>query len=164
MSVEKEIIKAKINNAALVPTILLAVAIDVIMFTYAMATGEIFLEFYVIPAIAVLVVLVGVKKFTLSFVKLTLTDRRVYGKTGIINTKSVDSPIGKINSVSIEQDFWAKVFNYSTILISTSSGNYKFKFIKDAERFKEKTMEQIELHENEKLKKQAAALAESMTK
>ena len=107
---------------------------------------------------------IGIKLFVIKHVQLVLTDRRIYGKTGIINTKSVDSPISKVNSVSIEQGFWGKVFRYSTVLISTSSGNYKFDFLKDAERFKEKTMEQIELYENDKLKKQAAALAESMSK
>lgn len=166
MSAEKDIIKAEVSNAALMPSVFIALIIDTALFSYGFAAGNMDFDsiIYTIASLVILAVFVGFKKFILNHVKLTLTDRRVYGKTGIINTKSVDSPISKINSVSIEQGFWGKVFHYSTVLISTSSGNYKFDFLKDAERFKEKTMEQIELYENDKLKKQAAALAESMSK
>lgn len=166
MSAEKDIIKAEVSNAALMPSVFIALIIDTALFSYGFAAGNMDFDsiIYTIASLVILAVFVGFKKFILNHVKLTLTDRRVYGKTGIINTKSVDSPISKVNSVSIEQGFWGKVFRYSTVLISTSSGNYKFDFLKDAERFKEKTMEQIELYENDKLKKQAAALAESMSK
>lgn len=136
------------------------------IFSYGFMAGDMdfYRGIYVMISVGVLAIFIEFKKFVLNHVQLVLTDRRVYGKTGIINTKSVDSPISKVNSVSIEQGFWGKVFHYSTVLISTSSGNYKFDFLRDAERFKEKTMEQIELYENDKLKKQAAALAESMSK
>ena len=166
MSVEKEIIKAEISKTALIPSIFLALIIDAAIFSYGFMTGDMdfYCGIYVMISVGVLAIFIEFKKFVLNHVQLVLTDRRIYGKTGIINTKSVDSPISKVNSVSIEQGFWGKVFRYSTVLISTSSGNYKFDFLKDAERFKEKTMEQIELYENDKLKKQAAALAESMSK
>lgn len=166
MSVEKEIIKAEISKTALIPSIFLALIIDAAIFSYGFMTSDmdVYRGIYVMVSLGVLAIFIEFKKFVLNHVQLVLTDRRVYGKTGIINTKSVDSPISKVNSVSIEQGFWGKVFHYSTVLISTSSGNYKFDFLKDAERFKEKTMEQIELYENDKLKKQAAALAESMSK
>lgn len=165
MNTENEIIRAKVSNTALIPSVFFALIIDAILLSYGFANNildyayEIYFAVIIIP-----IVFIGIKKFILNHVQLVLTDRRIYGKTGIINTKSVDSPISKVNSVSIEQGFWGKVFRYSTVLISTSSGNYKFDFLKDAERFKEKTMEQIELYENDKLKKQAAALAESMSK
>lgn len=170
MNTENEIIRAKVSNTALIPSVFFALIIDAILLSYGFANNIMNPDYtyYGIYCPIIVIVLpiafIGIKKFILNHVQLALTDRRIYGKTGIINTKSVDSPISKVNSVSIEQGFWGKVFRYSTVLISTSSGNYKFDFLKDAERFKEKTMEQIELYENDKLKKQAAALAETMTK
>lgn len=170
MSAENEIIRAKVSNTALIPSVFIALIIDAILLSYGLANNIMDPFYYTyglycpIALIVIPIVFIGFKVFVLKHVQLVLTDRRIYGKTGIINTKSVDSPISKVNSVSIEQGFWGKVFHYSTVLISTSSGNYKFDFLKDAERFKEKTMEQIELYENDKLKKQAAALAESMSK
>lgn len=169
MSAENEIIKAEISKTALIPSVFIALIIDAILLSYGLANNIMdpyyAYGFYCSFAVIIIpIVFIGFKVFVLKHVQLVLTDRRIYGKTGIINTKSVDSPISKVNSVSIEQGFWGKVFHYSTVLISTSSGNYKFDFLKDAERFKEKTMEQIELYENDKLKKQAAALAESMSK
>ena len=170
MNTEQDIIKAEISNAALMPPLFISLIIDATLFSYGFAADRMnpdfdyYPFFCVIAAVVIPAALIGFKKFVLNHIKLTLSDRRVYGKTGIINTKSVDSPISKINSVSVEQGFWGKVFKYSTILVSASSGNYKFDFLKNADLFKEKTMEQIELYENEKLKKQASALAESMSK
>lgn len=167
MNTEQDIIKAEISNAALMPSLFISLIIDVILLSYGFTMDDMIsmtYDLYIVVAMAIPAVLIGFKKFVLNHIKLTLSDRRVYGKRGVINTKSVDSPISKINSVSVEQGFWGKVFKYSTVLVSTSSGNYKFDFLKNADLFKEKTMEQIELYENEKLKKQASALAESMSK
>lgn len=160
MSIENDIARAEINKVALVPSILTALIIDVILLAYGFdAYYDLSMSFIPIIAVAVLVVFVGFKLFVLSHIKLALTSKRIYGKTGVINTKSMDSPISKINSVSVEQGFWGKVFRYSTVSVSTSSGNYKFSYIKNADEFKEKTMEQIDAYENEKLNNQAAMLA-----
>ena len=150
MNTENEIIRAKVSNTALIPSVFFALIIDAILLSYGLANNIMdpyyAYGFYCSFAVIIIpIVFIGIKLFVLKHVQLVLTDR-------------------KVNSVSIEQGFWGKVFRYSTVLISTSSGNYKFDFLKDAERFKEKTMEQIELYENDKLKKQAAALAESMSK
>lgn len=163
MSIENDIARAEINKAALIPSILTALIIDTILLVYGFEVyWDITMSFIPITAIGVMVLFVGFKLFVLFNTRLALTNKRIYGKTGIINTKSMDSPISKINSVSVEQGFWGKVFRYSTISVSTSSGTYKFAYIKNADEFKEKTMEQIDAYENEKLKNQAAALANSL--
>lgn len=164
MSIENDIARAEINKVAIIPSILAAIIIDIIILVYCF-NRYIYFPMYMIPIIsaAVLVIFVGFQLFVLSHIKLALTNKRIYGKTGIINTKSMDSPISKINSVSVEQGFWGKVFRYSTVSVSTSSGNYKFSYIKNADEFKEKTMEQIDVYENEKLKNQFSMLAGKMS-
>lgn len=162
MSIENDIAKAEINKAALIPSILTALIIDTILLAYNFSYDDYYIFISSIIAIGVMVLFVGFKLFVLFNTRLALTSKRIYGKTGIINTKSMDSPISKINSVSVEQGFWGKVFRYSTISVSTSSGTFKFAYIKNADEFKEKTMEQIDAYENEKLKNQAAALANSL--
>lgn len=164
MSIENDIAKAEINKAALIPSILTVLIIDTVILSIGMGYYDFtfwLLEILVAMAVVLLIV-VGFKLFVLFNTRLALTNKRIYGKTGIINTKSMDSPISKINSVSVEQGFWGKVFRYSTISVSTSSGTFKFAYIKNADEFKEKTMEQIDAYENEKLKNQAAALANSL--
>lgn len=162
MSIENDIAKAKINKAALIPSILTALIIDTILLAYNFSYDDYYIFISSIIAIGVMVLFVGFKLFVLFNTRLALTSKRIYGKTGIINTKSMDSPINKINSVSVEQGFWGKVFRYSTISVSTSSGTFKFAYIKNADEFKEKTMEQIDAYENERLKNQAAQLMGAM--
>ena len=162
MSIENDIAKAKINKAALIPSILTALIIDTILLAYNFSYDDYYIFISSIIAIGVMVLFVGFKLFVLFNTRLALTSKRIYGKTGIINTKSMDSPISKINSVSVEQGFWGKVFRYSTISVSTSSGTFKFAYIKNADEFKEKTMEQIDAYENERLKNQAAQLMGAM--
>ena len=94
--------------------------------------------------------------------ELGLTNKKILGKYGVINTKIMDSPLGKINSVTVEQGLDGKIFGYGKIVISTSSGGYKFNFIKNADSFRSAVMEQIDIAEEEKLRKQAEQLAGAM--
>ncbi|MGN1135574.1 MAG: PH domain-containing protein [Oscillospiraceae bacterium] len=167
MSFEKDAAKAEINKAALMPSVLTALIIDAIIVSFSVLYFGSDFDSYIIETaivcVLVLLITAGSKMFILNHTTLALTEKRIYGKTGIINTTSMDSPISKINSISVEQGFWGKVFHYSTVSVSTSSGNYKFAYIKNADSFKEETMEQIEAYENEKLRNQAAMLADSLS-
>ena len=82
--------------------------------------------------------------------ELCFTNIRVIGKTGWLNTKSLDAPINKINDVSITQGLLGKIFNYSTIVISTSSSKYFYKYIKEADDFKDDLTNYINKYEEKK--------------
>lgn len=64
--------------------------------------------------------------------------KKVFGKVGFLSTTSLDAPLDKINDVMISQNFSGKIFNYSRIVISTSSSKYVYDFISNAKEFKEK--------------------------
>lgn len=168
MSVENNIAKAEINKVAIVPAGVIAVIIDaVILFINLWYCNDYnYEDIYFLISVIIMIVLsfiiVGIDLLILNHTALALTNKRIFGKTGVINTKSMDSPINKINSVSVNQGFWGKILNYSTVSVSTSSGSFKFAYIKNADEFKEKTMEQIDEYENEKLKNQAAQLMGAM--
>ena len=76
--------------------------------------------------------------------KLYFDDKKIYGKTGIVNIKSLESPLNKINDIFIIKNIFGLVFNYSTIIVSTSSSNYKFRYIKNAELFRKELIKYIE--------------------
>ncbi len=80
--------------------------------------------------------------------ELCFTNMRVIGKSGFIKTKSLDAPINKINDIMITQNLFGKIFQYSKIVISTSSNKYDFKYIKDAENFKNEMTNYINTIEN----------------
>lgn len=65
--------------------------------------------------------------------KLILTDRRIYGKTGIIRTQSLTSPIQKIQTVNIDKGILGRIFGYADITIHCITGVYIFKKQSNAE-------------------------------
>lgn len=94
--------------------------------------------------------------------QLSLSNKRIVGKVGLINTKSMDSPLDKINSVSVESGLGGKIFKYGTIKMQTASTEYEFKFIKNAEQFKKKVAEQIDTYKEEDMNSRAQKIAQAM--
>lgn len=59
--------------------------------------------------------------------KLVLTDKRIFGKTGIIKTKSLSSPISKIQTVNIDRNALGRILGYSDLTIHCITGVYVFR-------------------------------------
>lgn len=105
----------------------------------------------------------GISAFiTYSSTSLFLTDKRLIGSTGLINSKTMETPLNKLNNVSISSNLWGKIFGYASIDITTSSGNYHYHGISAGDAFKNLVMSQIEIYEEEKIKKQAMEMAQAM--
>lgn len=120
--------------------------------------------------IILMVVFIGFLLFIMDFInyilgqKLNFTSKNVYGKIGILNTKKLNSPLNKINNVGVDQNLLGKILGYGTIKINTSSSIYEFKYINKPDNFANKLNEQIEIYNDEKIKKQAEELANAMRK
>lgn len=93
---------------------------------------------------------------------LCFTNKKVIGRVGLIKTKVLDAPLNKINNVSIEQGFFGKILGYGKIRIDTSSGTYYFSHMSDPNGFKAALMEQIDKFDEERIQKQAQAIAGSL--
>ncbi len=76
--------------------------------------------------------------------ELTLTNKRLTGKIGFLSTKSMDSPLDKIQNVSISQGLLGKIIGYSTIFVNNSSGSFEFKQAVNAEGFRNSILSEIE--------------------
>ena len=96
--------------------------------------------------------------------KLTITDKRLNGKTGLINTNELDSPLNKINGVQVKQKLFGKIFNYGTISVTTASTVFNFDYIDHPNEFKNLLNNQIEIYEDDRMQKQAQKMAEAMKK
>ena len=96
-------------------------------------------------------------------IELGITNKRVIGKVGVANTKSLDAPLNKIQNSSVVQPFFGKIFNYGTVRIDTAAGNFEFPAVKNAENFKSILMAQIDQYEEDRVKQQAAEMANAMT-
>lgn len=65
---------------------------------------------------------------------LRMTETAIIGKTGLIRTNKMASPISKINDVSVYSGLLGKIFGYSTICISTAGSigsEYVFKYMRN---------------------------------
>ena len=95
-------------------------------------------------------------------VELAITNKRVVGKTGVVNTKALDASLNKIQNVSVTQKLGGKIFNYSTIKINTAAGEYQFGAIKHADAFKNMLMAQIDQFDEDRMTQQADQMAQAM--
>jgi uncharacterized membrane protein YdbT with pleckstrin-like domain len=95
-------------------------------------------------------------------IELAITNKRIVGKIGVLHTQSLDSPLNKIQNVAVEQKFAGKIFNYSTVVITTAAGSYNFIGIKNGDAFKGMVMAQIDQAEEDKIKSQASQMAQAM--
>lgn len=100
------------------------------------------------------------KKFNI----LAITNKKIFGKVGIVKKQELESPLNKIQNIKIERTFWGRVFGYGTINITTDSGLYTFKYIRKTNEFKNKIMAQIEISEYNKMDIQAKKIAEAFDK
>lgn len=91
--------------------------------------------------------------------ELVLTNKRLYGKKGLVNTKTLDAPLNKINTVSVQSGLWGKLFGYGTLHITTSSGAYVYQGIRTPDVFRGAVMEAIDAFDEDRIKKQAAEMA-----
>lgn len=64
---------------------------------------------------------------------LVLTDKRIYGKRGIINTSTLSSPISKIQTVNIHTTLCGRIFGYGNLVIHCITGVYRFNTMANAE-------------------------------
>jgi len=87
--------------------------------------------------------------------ELTITNKRIMGKTGWLKIKAMDSPLNKINNVKIVQGIIGRIFNYGTIIVDTMSGTYSYRNMVNPKEFKKQITEAIECQGNEKMQQQA---------
>jgi hypothetical protein len=97
--------------------------------------------------------------------ELCFTTKRSIGRYGyIVGSKSLDLPLNKIAAVQLEQGLGGKIFGYGTILVSTGIDKMAFPYVANPEVFRRALMEQIEIYDNERIKKQAEEMAQAMAK
>lgn len=146
---EKIIRRGQTSKIALVPSIIFGVIFLVV--------GVLLKIWYI--GLIIAAVIIGIKYLKIATTELSLTSKKVIGKVGIISTKVMDSPLNKINNISVEQGLGGKIFGYGKIVMSTSSGSFNFNFISQPDIFRSAVMEQIDVFDDERIRKQAEQLA-----
>ena len=93
---------------------------------------------------------------------LILTNKRVFGKCGLISTTQMQSPLNKIDSVSFKNGLFGKLIGYGAVNIATTSSNFKFRFIRDGQSLYNDIFNQLEESLEENRNKDAKAIVDAM--
>ena len=93
---------------------------------------------------------------------LILTNKRVFGKSGLISTTQMQSSLNKIDSVSYQNGLIGKLIGYGTVQVATTSSKYKFRFIRNGQTLYNDIFNQLEISESEKIKQNAKAIADEI--
>lgn len=138
-------------------TIVKKAELNPLKLVFAWVFGILFFWLLFIPTIKAV-------KATIAFVntELAITNKRIVGKVGFANSKSLDAPLNKIQNVSASSDFLGKIFNYGQVKITTAAGAFNFDGIKNVDSFKGMVMAQIDQAEEDKIKAQAEQMASAM--
>lgn len=142
---EKVEMIAEINKIALILPIIAIVSCFIIFFgpfmiylysnNYEVSIGITILLLLLGVVIGSILEIIKVLIYILTSV-LAFTNKRVISKKGLLNIKVLDSPIDKINDFYVKQSIFGRIFNYSKVIIKTSSSIYFFDYVKDAAKFK----------------------------
>ena len=98
---------------------------------------------------------------TYTTTELAITNKKVIGKTGMINTSALDSPLNRIDNVSVNVGLLGKILGYGKLEIRTTAGVKSF-VIDKPELFKNKIFDQIDQFEEDKVTKQAEKIASAV--
>lgn len=120
-----------------------------------------------LPHVILMFILIGfitiipaiIRMFT---TELVITNKKLVGKTGLINTNAMDSPLNKVQNIKSSSGILGKIFGYGDLSITTASGSYVFKCIAKPDTFKNKLNQEIENCDDARINKQAEKLASSI--
>lgn len=121
----------------------------------------------IVPHIFLMLIVIGFFSiwkpiFKLFTTELAYTNKRLLGKTGIIKTEEMNSPLSAIQNIKVQNGLFGKIFNYGNISISTASGTYVFNYIKHATEFKNMLSLQIEEYKKAEMEENALKIAQAM--
>lgn len=93
---------------------------------------------------------------------LILTNKRVFGKCGLISTTQMQSSLNKIDSVSFSNGLIGKIIGYGTVQITTQSSVFKFRYIREGQTLYSDIFNQIEIYVKEKVEENAKSIARAI--
>lgn len=68
--------------------------------------------------------------------ELALTNKRVVGKCGFLNTATLECPLSRVQNVAVYQNVWGMLFGYATIEIEIIGQNFIMPYVRNAVAFK----------------------------
>lgn len=141
--IEKTIYRAEKDSGGMVKALIFFVILSIVIIVINRWLAFMIIPFVVMIIIAMLIMYAGQKD-------LYFTNKKVVGRNGFIAQKALDSPLDKINNISVTQTPIGK-----NIEITTSSDKHTFYYIANAHEFREKLLKQIDIYKDGQMRKYA---------
>ena len=125
MSVETTILKAEINKLVLVTPAICSAIIFIIGVMAAGGGGA-------LVGLIIATLWLGTKYLGVTHTYISLSNTRITGKTGVINTKSMDSPLNKVNNISAARYSITALLLYRPLRATTISSISKMPMLSRA--------------------------------
>ena len=75
---------------------------------------------------------------------LCITNKRIYGSTGLIKKQELDMPLDKVNTISTSKGLLGAIMKYETVTIKSFGDGWTFPQVKNAQELKRVFYEQQE--------------------
>lgn len=135
---EEVVYVAHVTRISLIPwVVVLALVIAGGAVAYSF-TGEMAISIATVVAALVVAAVILFKNMVLRSNEHVLTNRRMIQQTGILNKRSMDAPLDKVNNVEHWQTVWGRMLGYGDVEIDTASehGATRFRDIRRPLEFK----------------------------
>lgn len=143
VSGETIIKRAAISKLTLVPTLIVG-AILAIAFIIIGSTADMMLLSILGVFVAIIYIVINI--LVLKNIELTVTDKKLIGKTGVIIKRALCAPLSKIDSIYYNQDLLARIFGYGTLVVHTTHSRFAFRYIVDATSFQNIIMASVDAY------------------
>lgn len=135
---EEVVYVAHVTRISLIPWIaalVLVIAGGAVAYQF---TGEMAISIATVAAALVIAGIILFKNLVLRSNEHVLTNRRMIQQTGILNKRSMDAPLDKVNNVEHWQTVWGRILGYGDVEIDTASehGATRFRDIRRPLEFK----------------------------
>ncbi len=118
---EEVLYQALPSRISLIPWLILLVLLLAGSFLIWQQTGDpVMSALPGVPALVVALLIAG-KWVVLQSQEYFLTNRRIIQQTGVLNKRSVDSYLDKVNNVEHVQTLWGRILGYGDVLVDTAS-------------------------------------------
>jgi uncharacterized membrane protein YdbT with pleckstrin-like domain len=146
---EEIVYRAHVTRISLIPWVVgVAVVLAAGLLARNLLDGNPAPLFGSLAVCVVLLAVIGVKLVMLRFQEHVLTDRRVIQQVGVLNRRSMDARLDKINNVEHRQTIWGRLLGYGDLEIDTASetGATRFHKIRRPLDFKRAIMSAAEAY------------------
>ena len=146
--IEKTILTTKTHPGIFIPAIIIFTIGLIPIIVYAISRSETFLIMWSIPTalclwLAIKESLKALIQFTTT--KVTITNRRILAKTGLLEKYSIEIPLPKVESIRIRQNILEEIMDFGTITITGTGGTKAtLRSIKELNKVKTKINQIIE--------------------